>query len=139
MPDPNHKAPGAQGVWIWPRAHVRAFEQLSPVNAHGDGYLLFPYALSVFDRLNRHILTVTLEQTDFRMLSTLTGERLRDLTQGMKGHLSPPVIGIYDGLTHEDLGVYEGTLDRETVFPLLVETAADKLELWEEAIRRELE
>ena len=46
MPDPNHKAPGAQGVWIWPRAHVRAFEQLSPVNAHGDGYLLFPYALS---------------------------------------------------------------------------------------------
>ena len=65
---------------------------------------------------------------------------MRDLTQGMKGHLSPPVIGIYDGLTHEDLGVYEGTLDRETVFPLLcLETAADKLRTLEERSEEKLE
>ena len=136
MPDPHERAPG---VWIWPRSRIKAFEQESPSNAHGDGYLIFPFALSVFDSRQRHILTVTLEQTDFRMLASLTGERLRDLNEGRKGHLSPLAIGIYDADTHDDLGLYEGALDRETVFALLAETVAEKLELWEEAVRKRLD
>ncbi len=136
MPDPEDRPAGPAGVWIWPRARIRAFEQIDPSNAHGDGYLVFPYALAVYDRKHRHILSVTVEQTDYRTLAQMTGERLRDLTGDHKGYLSPLVIGIYDARTHQDLGLYEGPVKQDEVFPLLVEAVADRLELWEEAIRR---
>lgn len=136
MPDPNDRDALTEGVWIWPRSHVRAFEQADPMNAHGEGYLVFPYALAVFDRQERHILTVALEQTDYRRLAAMTGQRLRDFMGDHKGYLSPLSIAVYDGETHQDLGIYEGPVKSEEVFSILVEAAADRLELWEEAIRR---
>ncbi len=135
MPNPKDRD---EVVWIWPRARVKAFEQVNPQNAHGDGFLLFPYALAVFDRADRHILSVVIEQTDFRVLAQLTGERMSELSGGMKGYLSVPMIATYDADNHEELGPFEGVLRKETVMGVLVEVVADKLDLWEEAIRREI-
>lgn len=136
MPDPKARETKSQVVWIWPRARIRAVEQVDPANAHGDGYLLFPFVLSVFDRQDRHILTVALEQTDYRVLAQLTGERWRDLSGDPKVYRSPLIVAVYDANGHEDFGPYEGPLERDTVFPILTEYVADRLELWEEAIRR---
>ena len=135
MPNPYDRS---DALWIWPRARVRAFEQVNPQNSHGEGFLLFPYALAVFDRAKRHILSVVIEQTDFRVLSQLTGERMSELTGGMKGYLSVPMIATYDADNHEELGPFEGKLRIDTVMEVLVEVVADKLDLWEEAVRREI-
>lgn len=135
MPDPDDRT-GSDGLWIWPRSGFRAFEQVSPPSARGEGYLRFPFALVVFDRHQRHILSVVLEQTDYRVLANLTGERVRDLAGKGKGYLSPLSMGLYDADTHDDLGIYEGSCDRETVFPLLAEAVAERLDLWEDTVRR---
>lgn len=135
MPDPNDRS---GMVWIWPRARIRAFEQVHPSNAHGDGFLQFPYALAVFDREDRHILSVVIEQTDFRVLAQLTGERIRDFTGGKGGYLSPAMVASYDAHKHDELGPYEGELRMETVMELLVDVIADILDLWEEPVRKEI-
>jgi hypothetical protein len=134
MPDPHDR----QGmVWIWPRSRVRAFEQKDPQNAHGDGYLQFPFALAVFDRENRHVLSVVVEQTDYRVLARMTGERASDLAGGMKGHLSQAMIATYDAHTHNELEPYEGPLQLNHVMEILVEVVSDTLDLWEEPVRRD--
>jgi hypothetical protein len=135
MPDPFDRD---QTVWIWPRSRIRAYEQTNPRNAHGEGYLHFPYALAVFDGSDRHILSVVLEQTDFRVLSQMTGERISDLSGGIKGHLSPLMLAGYDANGHDEFGLYEGSLVREAVMEQLVDLVADKLDLWDEPMRKNI-
>ncbi|WP_422478640.1 hypothetical protein [Pleomorphochaeta sp. DL1XJH-081] len=136
MPDP-HDRYGM--VWIWPRSKVRAFEQIHPSNAHGDGFLQFPYALAVFDRDDRHILSVVIEQTDYRVLSQLTGERISEFTGGKGGYLSPAMVARYDAHKHDELGPYEGSMEIDTVMEILVDIIADTLDLWDEPIRRKID
>lgn len=136
MPDPFAVGYGRQSMWIWPQVRVRAMVQIDPPNAHGLGYLVFPYVLSVFDRQNRHILTAALERTDYRMLAQLTGLRIQKLRGTAKGYLSEVRVAVYRADGHEDLGLYDGTLNKESAIQFLVETVADELELWEEPIYR---
>ena len=137
MPDPTDRDSLGRGVWIWPRARIRAFDQINPINAHGDGYLVFPYALAVYDGHDRHILSVVLEQTDYRVLAQMTGERLRDLVGKQKGHLSELQVSVYASETHDELGPYEGALEYHPVMQVLTEVVADTLDLWEEPVRRQ--
>lgn len=135
MPDPYDR----DGmVWIWPRSRIRAYEQINPTNAHGEGFLQFPYALAVFDRDDRHILSVVIEQTDFRILAQLTGERTSDFTGGKRGYLSPAMIASYDRQEHDELGPYEGALHLETVMELLAEVVGEKLDLWDDPLRKKI-
>jgi len=136
MPDPCGRGRGARGIWIWPQSRIRALEQRNPSNAHGDGYLLFPFALSVFDTRDRHILTVALERTDYRLLSLLAGVRLRDLAGTAGGYLSEVTLAVYRADDHKDLGPYEGLLDDESAIHVLLETVAEELDLWEDPLFR---
>jgi hypothetical protein len=136
MPNPFDRDSVDKVAWIWPRARIQAFEQVNPENVHGDGFLVFPFALAVFDGKKRHIMSVVLEQTDFRVLAHMTGERLTDLTDGMKGHLSPLVIAVYDADNHEEFGPYEGALKKDIVMEVLTEIVSEQLDLWEDPVRR---
>ncbi|MDD4220008.1 MAG: hypothetical protein PHR10_07495 [Sphaerochaetaceae bacterium] len=136
MPDPKDLDTRSPEVWIWQESRIRAFVQCDPSNAHGDGYLVFPFALAVFDQENRHILTAALQQTDFRTLALMTGERLRDLKGDTKGYLSPVTVCLYAAEGHDDLGLYEEGQDRDAIIAELLEVVADKLDLWEDPIRK---
>ena len=136
MPDPKDLDTAMPEVWIWPQSRIRAFVQKDPSNAHGDGYFIFPYALAVFDEENRHILSVALQQTDFRTLSLMTGERIQDLKGDKKGYVSALTIGIYHAEWHEDFGLYDEAEDRDSVIAALIEITADELDLWDDPIRR---
>jgi hypothetical protein len=135
MPDPLDRS---DRVWIWPRNHLRAFEQINPTNVHGIGFLLFPFALACYDAHNRHILSVVLEQTDYRVLAQMTGERLRDLVPEGKHYTSAPMVALYHQQAHEEIEPYAGAIDRETVMPMLLEVASEYLDLWEEPVCRTL-
>jgi len=137
MPDPKDRDPIGRGVWIWPRSRIRAYEQVNPKNAHGDGFLIFPYALAVYDGADRHVLSVVVEQTDYRVLAQMTGERLRDLVGERKGHLSELQVSTYHAEAHDELGPYEGVVAHEIVMQTLTEIVADILDLWEEPVRRQ--
>lgn len=136
MPDPKDAKTESREVWIWPQSRMRAFVQEDPTNAHGEGYLIFPYALAVFDEANRHILSAVLQQTDFRTLALMTGERLEDLKGDKKGYLSPLTIGVYHAEGYEDFGLYDEAEDRDSIIAALVEIVADELDLWDDPMQR---
>jgi hypothetical protein len=131
MPDPRDRS---DRVWIFPRNRIRAFEQINPTNAHGSGFMIFPFSLACYDVHNHHILSVVLEQTDYRVLAQMTGERLRDLVPEGNQYTSSPMLSLYHAEAHEEIEPYEGSVDRETVMPMLLEIAAEYLDLWEEPV-----
>ncbi len=137
MPDPYDHGGNENGVWIFSEAKLRAFEQTNTNNAHSQNYLIFPYSLSFFDKKNRHLLTVALQQTDYRVLAELTQESVKTLRGSKKGHLSPVSIVLYDADGQTSYGIYEEKIDRLTVFTILIEIASDYFDLWEEPIRKE--
>ncbi len=134
MPDPRDFDKESATVWVWPESQVKAILQKDPHNAHGNGFLVFPLCLSVFDHDERHILTVTFQQTDFRMLSFMTGEKLKDLKGDKKGHLSPITVGIYSADHHEEIDLFDHEPDYEEMVATLLDLVADELNLDDEPV-----
>lgn len=134
MPNPQDYDKTTSRVWLWPEAKIKAVVQRDPTNAHGDGYLVFPLSLTVFDQDNRHILTVALQQTDFRMLAFMTGEKLKDLKGDKKGYLSPINVGIYRPQKYEEFDLFEEIDSTEEMVSTLLELVSDELDLWEEPV-----
>jgi hypothetical protein len=129
MPDPQDYDKESATVWVWPESQVKAILQKDPANAHGNGYLVFPLCLSVFDHNGRHILTVTFQQTDYRMLAFMTGEKLKDLKGDKKGHLSPITVGIYHYDHYEEIDLFDDEPDYEEMVETLLDLVTDELNL----------
>ena len=131
MPDPQDTGRGGE-VWLWPR--VRCHFQIAPTNARDMDYLVFPYAMSVFDHHGRHILSIVLEQTDYRMLAQLSGASVRELREERKGNFSPLHSAVYTHDKHDDLGPYEGDMDKESIRKFFLDIVADELDLFTDPI-----
>lgn len=134
MPDPKDAGRRGGEIWMWPR--IRCHLQVDPTNVHGEGFLVFPYAVSVFNHQGKHILSVVLEQTDYRTLSQLSGTSLRELREDTKGNFSPLHSAIYSADRHEDLGPYDGSLEKDAVRQYLLEIVAEELDLWGDPLLR---
>lgn len=134
MPDPKDYDREEALTWVWPESQVKAILQIDPSNAHGDGFLVFPLCLTVYDKDERHILTVTFQQTDFRMLSFMTGEKLRDLKGDKKGYLSPITVGIYHSDHYEEVDLFDHESDGEEMVETLLELVTDELHLADEPV-----
>jgi hypothetical protein len=128
MPDPLDRSGGA---WNWEKEHVTAFEQIDPHNAHGEGFLHFPYALAVYKE-QEHVMSVVLEQTDYRQLSYMSKVPLSELQHEKHSLFSPLTIGLYHSEGHLDLGVYLGSLAKEEAFEYLLDIVFDYLDLWDD-------
>jgi len=136
MPNPKDESSFGQLGWIWPTSRLKGIEQTNPHNAHDSGYLVFPFALALFDQRKCHILSVALQQTDYRVLAELTNTSVKELSGDKRKILSELHLVVWDAEKHLDLGPYEGVLAATEVFNLLVEVAADVLDLWDDPIRR---
>ncbi len=134
MPDPRDFDKERATVFLWPESQVKAILQKDPNNAHGNGFLVFPLCLTVFDHDERHILTVTFQQTDFRMLSFMTGEKLKDLKGDKRGHLSPITVGIYHPNHHEEIDLFDYEPDYEEMVATLLDLVGDELNLDDEPV-----
>lgn len=134
MPDPKDYDKEQALTWVWPESQIKAILQIDPANAHGDGFLVFPLCLTVYDKDERHILTVTFQQTDFRMLSFMTGEKLRDLKGDKKGYLSPITVGIYQYDHYEEIDLLDDERDSEEMVETLLDLVTDELNLDDEPI-----
>lgn len=88
MPD-IHDIKKGSGYYLFSEEQMKGYLCINPRPVHADGYLLFPYALIVFDDTNRHIFSAVIEQTDYRMLSALTRTPLKELTGGHRRPTSP--------------------------------------------------
>lgn len=138
MPDPQDRPLENGGVWVWPESKIEAFEQIDPQNVSGYAYLVFPFSLAVYDEKGDHILSIVIEQTDYRVLSEMTGESLKEYTQESKEYLSTPHIIIFTADARYEFGPYDNTLESEEVFDLLCETVSEYLDLWDDPIRKSL-
>jgi len=128
MPD-IHDIKKGSGYYLFSEEQMKGYLCINPRPVHADGYLLFPYALIVFDDTNRHIFSAVIEQTDYRMLSALTRTPLKELTGGHRRPTSPPELALYSSAGgHEVFQVVQEPYTEEEAVNLLLEVVLDVLD-----------
>ncbi len=92
----------------------------------GEDLVYVPWAVTV-RRKGVVILVVSLEEDDLRSLSLSLGCPLRELKEerGTKGVFGEPRIVAYGGSRREDLALYEGKMDEESVRSCLFDWVLD--------------
>jgi hypothetical protein len=133
---PHFKQPvDSISYWDFDNGNYKGYEEQFSSSDTSYSFLIYPYVLFVVNKNNEHILTVAIQQTDFRELAFLTKERISDLNNNKKGHLSDPMIVVFSSIGEESLGSYNEQLQQETVFNLLSDLVAEKLDLFEDPIK----
>ncbi len=126
MPDPyDHNS--ENGYYYFEQLQMKGYIQTNPRPVHTDGYLYFPYALIIFDADENHILSSTIEQTDYRILSDLTRIPKKELMGSNKGYLSSPSLAIYHSQGHEIIEPIEENFTKEEAIEALIDIACDAL------------
>ena len=85
--------------------------------------ITYHYAMSVFYRINKNphgpshrpIMTVALEQADMGMLEKMFGSEAGDILQAEDIGEMEPMIGLFTGEAHLNLGEYEGDVSPQAV------------------------
>lgn len=95
-----------------------------------------PYALCV-EKDDKLIFSIQIEREDLRILSSMTGESLRELQSdyGVKGFLSKETVSMYGDDKRESLGSFDfQSFSNEAIVDYLLDAALDSLECEEEAL-----
>jgi hypothetical protein len=124
MADPYDRHIGG-GYYLFEKEKVTGYIQQNPQAVHSDGYLIFPFALAMFDEEKNHILSAVIEQTDYRILSELIKTPLKELVGDMKGHYSPYSLSLYHHDAHEILQDIDSNFTKEEAIDLLIDIACD--------------
>ncbi len=128
MPD-IHDIREEDGYYLFKAEQMKGYLCINARPGHADGYLLFPYALIVFDENDRHIFSAVIEQTDYRMLSSLTKTPLKELTGGHKRPTSAAELALYSAAGgHEVFQVVEEPYTEEEAVNLLLDVILDVLD-----------
>ncbi|MCB5231187.1 MAG: hypothetical protein WDA17_05225 [Sphaerochaetaceae bacterium] len=135
MPQFSIEILDSDSYWSFENGDYKGYESVSALSDTKYFYLVYPYALFLVNKKGEHILTVAIQQTDYRELSLLTKERISDLNEGQKGHLSVPTILIFSSESEQNLGPYEGNMKDDVVFGLLAELAAEKLDFMSDPVK----
>jgi hypothetical protein len=108
----------------------------NPVCKSGEDLVNIPYSM-VAQRDGKTILAVSLEQEDLRSLSYKLGCSLRSLQEDYqtKGYYSELRAYLYTNEYREDLGLYDGGLDLQSVRIFLLEAVCDTFDILEEPIQ----
>ena len=103
----------------------------------GDDVMIYtPYSMTVhYD--GACIFAVSIEEDDFRALSPMLGESIRDLQNeyGVRGFYGKPMISLYGNDEKESLGQYLGSLDEKAVEDFLLTVIYDTFDTAEDAER----
>lgn len=111
-----------------------------PACRSGEDLVVIPYSMIV-KRDGQTILVVSLEQEDLRSLSLKLGCSLRELQEeyGTKRNLTNPRAFIYTDQVREDLGLYEGDMDLQSIRIFLLEAVCDTFDILSEPVQLQRE
>ncbi len=127
MPDPDHQE-GRGGYYYFENEDLKGFLHYNAGPVHPDGYLVFPYALIVFDSEGRHLYSAVVEQTDYRLLSSLTRTPVKELSGGSRRTFSEPQLALYSSAGHEVFQAVEEPYSEEEAVTLLLDVILDVLD-----------
>jgi len=136
IPDPHDTGRRGSELWVWDRHRCQV--QVDPADLHGNEFIVFPYAVSVFDSHGRLVACAALEQTDYRVLSRLTGERQSDYGGTSKSRFSEVRAVLFLAGERREYGVYESRLELQPARDFLFELVADGLDLTGDALPKGL-
>ena len=107
-----------------------------PACKSGEDLVRIPYSM-VVQRKRKTILVVSLEQEDLRSLSYKLGCSLRELQDEYqtKGYFSENRAYLYTALEREDLGLYDGDMDLQSIRIFFLETICDTFDILSEAVQ----
>ncbi len=107
-----------------------------PACKSGEDLVRIPYSM-VVQRKRKTILVVSLEQEDLRSLSYKLGCSLRELQDEYqtKGYFSENRAYLYTALEREDLGLYDGDMDLQSIRIFFLETICDTLDILSEPVQ----
>ncbi len=107
-----------------------------PACKSGEDLVRIPYSM-VVQRKRKTILVVSLEQEDLRSLSYKLGCSLRELQDEYqtKGYFSENRAYLYTALEREDLGLYDGDMDLQSIRIFFLETICDTFDLLSEPVQ----
>jgi hypothetical protein len=107
-----------------------------PACKSGEDLVRIPYSM-VVQRKRKTILAVSLEQEDLRSLSYKLGCSLRELQDEYqtKGYFSENRAYLYTALEREDLGLYDGDLDLQSIRIFFLETICDTFDILSEPVQ----
>lgn len=126
MPDPYDRY-SENGYYYFKEEKMKGYIQINPRPVHADGYLYLSYALILFDSSNNHILSATIEQTDYRILSELTHISKKELMGHDKGYLSDPSLALYHSDGHEMIEPIGDNVSKEEAIDALIDITCDAL------------
>ncbi len=104
-----------------------------PACKSGEDLVRIPYS-AVVQRKGKTILAVSLEQEDLRSLSYKLGCSLRELQDEYqtKGYFSELRAYLYTALEREDLGLYDGDMDLQSIRIFFLENICDTFDILSE-------
>ncbi|NBK23308.1 MAG: hypothetical protein EOM68_14915 [Spirochaetia bacterium] len=107
-----------------------------PACKSGEDLVRIPYSM-VVQRKRKTILVVSLEQEDLRSLSYKLGCSLRELQDEYqtKGYFSENRAYLYTALEREDLGLYDGDMDLQSIRIFFLETICDTFDILSEPVQ----
>ncbi|MDC7247129.1 MAG: hypothetical protein PQJ35_02180 [Sphaerochaetaceae bacterium] len=117
-----------EGYYLFEHEKIKGYIQQNPKPQHPDGYLIFPYAMALFDESDHHILSAVIEQTDYRILSDLTRTPLSELKGDTKGYLSACSLALYHSEAHQVLQEISRDFSKEDAVELLIDIVCDALD-----------
>ncbi|NCC11997.1 MAG: hypothetical protein EOM32_01350 [Spirochaetia bacterium] len=107
-----------------------------PACKSGEDLVRIPYSV-VVQRKGKTILAVSLEQEDLRSLSYKLGCSLRELQDEYqtKGCFSELRAYLYTALEREDLGLYDGDMDLQSIRIFFLENICDTFDILSEPVQ----
>lgn len=107
-----------------------------PACKSGEDLVRIPYSV-VVQRKGKTILAVSLEQEDLRSLSYKLGCSLRELQDEYqtKGYFSELRAYLYTALEREDLGLYDGDMDLQSIRIFFLENICDTFDILSEPVQ----
>ncbi len=104
-----------------------------PACKSGEDLVRIPYS-AIVQRKGKTILAVSLEQEDLRSLSYKLGCSLRELQEEYqtKGYFSEIRAYLYTALEREDLGLYDGDMDLQSIRIFFLENICDTFDILSE-------
>ncbi|MGE4453093.1 MAG: hypothetical protein AB7D92_01045 [Sphaerochaeta sp.] len=105
----------------------------NPSCRNGEQLVSIPYSM-VVRRDDMIILAVSLEREDLRALSYTMGISLKELQEEYqtKGHFSELRGYVYSNEVREDLGIYDGDMDLQSIRIFFLETVCDTFDILSE-------
>ena len=120
---------------IWKCGPIVCTMLKNPACKSGEDLVVIPYAM-VARRGKDLVLAVTLEQEDLRALSYKLGCSLKELQEDYqtKGFYSELRGYLYTNEHREDLGLYDGNLDLQSLRVFFMENICDTFDLMDEPV-----